>query len=404
METWAMSKPTILCIASYFKGEAFIEEAKRQGCRVLLLTEERLAHSPWPHDSIDEFHLTPDLSNERWIINTVSYLCRERSIDRIVPLDEYDVPMAAALREHLQIPGTGESVTRRFRDKLAMRVGAREAGLPVPEFVGVLNYDRLHDFMARVPPPWLLKPRTEAGAMGIKRIDNADALWHWLDQLGDEQSFFLLEQYLPGDVFHVDSLVWDGAVVFASVQQYGQPPLNVAHEGGVFITRTLPDESDDAQALRQLNDRVLRALGMTRGATHAEYIKSHAGGRFYFLEVAARVGGAHIADLIEHAAGINLWTEWARIVAADARGKMYRLPETKRVYAGLLVCLAKQEYPDLNAYDDPEVVWTLHKKNHAGLVVASPDFERMQALLDSYAQRFAVDFLAYAPPKDKPTE
>lgn len=399
-----MSEPTILCLASYFKGEAFIEQAKREGCRVLLLTEEKLADSAWPRHAIDEVFLTPDLSNERWVINTVAYLCRERVIDRIIPLDEYDVPMAAALREHLQIGGMGESATRRFRDKLTMRNGAREAGLPVPEFTGVFNYDRLREFMGRVPAPWLLKPRTEAGAMGIKRINHPEELWRWLDQLGDEQTFFLLEQYVPGDVYHVDSLVWDSKIVFASAQKYGQPPLNVAHEGGVFVTRTLPEKSPEAKALRKLNEQVIKALGLWRGAAHAEYIKAHADGQFYFLEVAARVGGAHIADLIEQAVGVNLWAEWARITAADIRGVEYEVPEKKQNAGGLLVCLAKQEHPDLSAYNDPEVVWRLDKKNHAGLVVASPDPERVRALVDSYVQRFAVDFLAYAPPKDKPTE
>jgi biotin carboxylase len=320
-----MSQPTILCIASYFKGEALLEAVKREGCRVLLLAEERLKDSAWPHHAIDEFHLTPNMSNEQWVINTVAYLCRDRTIDRIIPLDEYDVPVAAALREHLQIPGMGESATRRFRDKLAMRVNARAAGLPVPDFVGAIHYDRLHDFMGRVPAPWLLKPRTEAGAMGIKRINQPDDLWHWLEQLGDEGSHFLLEQYLPGDVYHVDSLVWDGKVVFSSVQKYGQPPLNVAHDGGVFVTRTLPEKSADVKALRKLNGQVLNALGMQRGATHAEFIKAHADGQFYFLEVAARVGGAHIADLIEQATGANLWAEWGRLVAADARGEAYQL-------------------------------------------------------------------------------
>lgn len=397
-----MSQTTILCIASYFKGEPLMEEIKRQGCRVILLTEEKLKDSPWPHHAIDEMHLTPDLTNERWVLNTVAWLNRDRRIDRIIPLDEYDVPLAAMLRGHLQIGGMGQSATRLFRDKLAMRMAAHKAGLPVPEFVGVLNYDALREFMERVPPLWLLKPRTEAGAMGIRRIHQSEELWRWLDQLGDEQSFFLLEQYLPGDVYHVDSLVWDGKVVFSSAQKYGQPPLNVAHEGGVFITRTLPEKSDDAKALRKLNEQVLKALGMSRGAAHAEFIKS--GDQFYFLEVAARVGGAHISDLIEQSSGINLWAEWGSITVADARGETYKLPKTKKDYGGLLVCLAKQEYPDLSGYNDPEVVWRLHKKNHAGLIVVSPDADRVQELVDSYVGRFAADFLAYAPPKDKPTE
>jgi hypothetical protein len=64
-------------------------------------------------------------------------------------------------------------------------------------------------------------------------------------------------------------------------------------------------------------------------------------------------------------------------------------------------CLSRQEYPDLSAYADPEVAWRLKKKHHAGLILASPDSERLQFLLDDYSRRFAEDFLAVMPPKDK---
>src|SRR4030095_3307898 len=107
-------------------------------------------------------------------------------IDRIIALDEYDVENVATLREHLRLPGLGQSATRFFRDKLAMRIKASENSILVPNFSPVFNYDRLRDFMERVPPPWVLKPRTEAGAMGIKKINHSEELWRWFDQLGDQ--------------------------------------------------------------------------------------------------------------------------------------------------------------------------------------------------------------------------
>jgi biotin carboxylase len=395
---------TILCISSYFKGNDFLRGAKGAGATVILLTEERLADSPWAHDSIDEFLTTPDLENREWVINTVSYLARARQFDAIIPLDEYDVAMAAVLREHLAIPGAGVSESRRFRDKLAMRIAAAEVGIPVPDFVPVVNYDRLRAYMDRVPAPWLLKPRTEAGAMGIKRINTPDELWGWLDMLGDRQSYFLLEQYVPGDVYHVDSLVWDGEVIFASAQKYGVPPMNVAHEGGVFVSRTLPPSTAEGAALTDFNETVLKKLGMRRGVTHAEFIRAHVGGQWYFLEVAIRVGGAHIADLIEQTAGLNPWAEWGRMVVADARGEPYQLPPVRRMHGALLVCLARQEYPDMGVYNDPEVVWRLDKKQHAGLILQSDDGERIDTLVEQYIGRFSHDFLAWAPAPDRPTE
>ena len=51
----------------------------------------------------------------------------------------------------------------------------------------------------------------------------------------------------------------------------------------------------------------------------------------------------------------------------------------------------------LSAYSDPEVVWRVPRANHAGLLIASPDAERVAALLAQYTERFARDFLAHAP-------
>ena len=399
------SRPiNMLHLASYFKGAAFMQECKRQGCHVMLLTKEKLADAEWPRESIDETFYMPDLSKRPDIIYAVSYLARTRNIDRIVPLDDYDVETAAALREHLRVPGMGDTTARYFRDKLAMRVQARDEGILVPEFVHVLNYDQLRELMNRVPPPWVMKPRSEAGAMGIKKISNQEELWRWLDQLSDQQSFYVLEKYIAGNVYHVDSIISEREVVFAIAHQYARPPMNVAHEGGIFMTRTVPSDSEDAKQLDELNRKVMRALNMVRGVTHAEYIKGRDDGQFYFLETAARVGGANIAEMVEYATGINLWAEWARIELAHVRKEKYQVPEPRKGYAGILICLARQDYPDLSSYNDPEVVWRMRKKNHAGLIVASSDPDRIQTLLNDYRERFANDFLAVLPPLDKPND
>ncbi|RMG66456.1 MAG: ATPase [Calditrichaeota bacterium] len=389
---------TLLCLTSFFKGTAFLEEAHRLGCRVLLLTREKLKEREWPWESIDEVYYMPDLFNVQDVINAVSYLARSQKIDRIVALDDYDVMTAASLREHLRIPGIGETTIRYFRDKLAMRHQAREYGIPVPDFVGVINYDEIRSFMKQVPPPWVLKPRTEAGAIGIKKVSSEEEFWRLVERLGDRQSYYLLEKFLPGDVYHVDSIIWERTVQFALPSGYARPPMNVAHEGGIFITRTLKPKSPEFKALIQLNEKVLEALGMVRGVTHLEYIRSREDGRFYFLEAAARVGGANIVELVEAASGLNLWREWARIEVANARGEAYQLPQAVQRHAGLILCLARQEWPDTSAYTDPEIVWRMKKRYHAGLIVASDNYDRVSELLADYEQRFARDFLAVQPP------
>jgi len=396
---------TILCLASYEKGHAFLREAKRQGCVVMLLTSESLKDkADWPRDSIDEIFYMPD-QNHEWnrsdTIKAVSYLARTRAVDRIVALDDFDVELAAALREHLRVPGMGETTVRHFRDKLSMRMKAREAGIHVPDFVHVLNYDALRRFMENTPAPWVLKPRSMAGAIGIKKIHRAEELWPAIESLGDMQSHYLLEQFVPGDIFHVDCIVAEKQVVFAIASGYGRPPMEVSHGGGIFTTRILEREGDDAMGLVAENRRVMFALGMVRGVSHTEFIKAKSDGRIYFLETSARVGGAHIAELVEEATGLNLWAEWAKVEVVGAAGG-YQPPAVNRDYAALLISLARQEHPDTSAYNDPEVAWRLVQDHHAGLIVKSPSAARVDELLKAYEPRFTEDFYAYQPPRDKP--
>ncbi len=398
-----MEPLTLLCLASYHKGFEFLREAKRQGCRVLLVTSESLRDAEWPRESLDEVFYVPD-DKKRWKIEDLilgtAHLCRRTAIDRIVPLDDFDLEKASALREHLRIPGMGETTTRHFRDKLAMRVKAEGDGLPVPAFVHVLNDQRLHDFCRRVPPPWVLKPRHQAGAIGIRKIHSEDELWTVTDGLGDERSFFLLEEFVPGDVCHVDSIVDDRQVLAAVASQYGTPPFDVSHSGGVFTTRVLNHETPAVSELLALNARLLSSLGLVRGVSHSEYIRGR-DGRLVFLETSARVGGAHIADLVEAATGVNMWAEWAKVEIAGANGT-YRVPAMRSDYAGLLVCLARQQFPDLSAYTDPEVVWRMHKEHHAGLIVKSSNQARVDELLASYTDRFLRDFVAALPAAQTP--
>jgi len=393
---------TILCVSSYEKGQEFLRTCKAIGCRVYLLTVEKLRDADWPREVIDEVFFMPEELPLPGLLNAVSYAARTRKIDRIAALDEFDMENVSAIREHLRIPGMGLTTVRYFRDKLAMRARAKEAGVNVPEFVHVLNHDELREFMARVPAPWLLKPRSQASGIGMKKIHQPHELWPWLDELGDGQSHFLLEQFVPGNVFHLDSVVSEKQVLFADAHAYGAPPLDVSHAGGVFTTRTVERDSEDAKALRVINQRLIDALGLMRGVTHAEFLKAHSDGRLYFIEIAARVGGAYISDVVDAASGVNLWREWARLEVGA--GKVpYALPPTRRDYAGVIVSLARQEEPDTRPYTDPEIVYRVKKYHHAGFVVKSPDPARVKELLDSYSRRFVTDFLASQPVPDRPT-
>jgi hypothetical protein len=175
------------------------------------------------------------------------------------------------------------------------------------------------------------------------------------------------------------------------------------HQGGVFSTHGLDRESSETLGLTGMHTHVIESLGLISGVTHTEFIKAHSDGSFYFLETAARVGGAHIAEVVEHASGLNPWVEWARIEVSALLHMEYALPKPKQRYAGSVICLARQEQPDTSAYNAPEVVYRLNRHHHAGLIICSDSPQRVETLVNNYSERFLQDFCAVVPAPDKPT-
>ena len=396
----AEERPGLLCISTYEKGQAFLREAAKS-CRVELLTVDKLKSADWPWESLSAFHTMPEDLPPHEALHHVTRLVKHKKFARVVALDEFDLETAALVREHLRWPGMGETATRYFRDKLAMREGAKRAGVSVPEFSSVANHDELWEWMQRVPGPWLLKPRWSASAIGIQRVNKPEEVWPMLEKLGDRATEHLMESFVPGEIYHVEGISWEGELVWALAHKYGAPPMQTMHQGGVFTTRTLDRAGDEARGLLEIHAATLKALGMTSGVTHSEFIRAHEDGKFYFLETAARVGGAFIAEVVDFASGVNPWVEWARLVVAEILGVAYRLPELREEYAGSVICLARQESPDSSGYDAAEVVYRLKKHHHAGLIVKSGDPERVRLLLDEYGRRFLTDFYARLDAPDK---
>ncbi|MCA0230077.1 MAG: ATP-grasp domain-containing protein [Bacteroidetes bacterium] len=398
---------TFLCITCYFKGGDFLRACKEAGNTVYLLTARRTEGKEWPYESIDEFFYLEDdsntLSNFDNIIKGMAYIMRTRKIDRVVALDDFDVEKAAILREHFRIPGMGQTTARFFRDKLAMRVQARDAGIKVPAFTGLFNDVEITEYLRATQAPWVIKPRAEASAAGIKKVHSFDEAWNTIHSLGEERHMFLIEQFKPGDVYHVDALTLDKKVIFERSSQYLNTPFEVAHGGGIFRSVTVEFGTKDAKALKKVNEQVLKAFQMNYSASHTEVIKCYEDGEFYFLETASRVGGAHLAEMVDYSSGINLWKEWAFIEHAKAINADYELPEVQNLYSGIIISLARQQWPDMSPFNDPEIVWQMKEEYHVGLIVQSTNRNRVMELMDKYAEMIRHDYHASAPAQDKPT-
>ncbi len=397
-----MSKQPLnfLCISTYFKGEDFLKSCKAEGNNVYLLTKKKYEHEPWPWESIDDVFYIEEWNQED-VSKGIAYKFRTIKFDRFVAIDDFDVEKVALMREHFRMPGMGRTTAHYFRDKLAMRIKAKDEGVNVPEFTDLFNNDTINDYADRVSAPWLIKPRMEASATGIKKIHSKDELWQVVNELGDERDNYLVEKFAPGDVYHVDGLNVDGKVAFSRVSKYLDTPFEVAHGGGIFRSASSKIGSKIEKDLQKMNAEVMKAFGMQFGASHTEFIQSKATGELFFLETSSRVGGANLAEMVEHASGVNLWAEWAKIETANLRKKTYKLPKINNQYAGIVVSLSRFEYPDTSSFTDKEIAWRMDKQWHIGLIVVSDSSERVLELLDQYTHRIGAEFHASLPAPDK---
>jgi hypothetical protein len=367
---------------------------------VYLITSEKLREKPWAFDYIDEIFFMPGQDID-WNLDDllvgVAGLMRERKIDGIVALDDFDVEKAAYLRENLRMPGMGQTTGRYFRDKLAMRMRAKDAGISIPAFSPLFNDDEINEYADTVSPPWVLKPRSEASASGIMKVHSKEELWRKIHELGNENRIkYLVEQFKPGAVFHCDGLNWQGKTLFSITSQYLATPMEISQGGGIFRSANIPYNSADDKAIKKMNEQVMKAFGMQHGANHTEFIKCNDDGKIYFLETASRVGGAHLAEMVEAASGVNLWGEWAKIEDALVKEKEYKLPTIKKEFAGIVLTLSKFEHPDLSGFNDSEVCFRVPLEYHAGLIVKSDNHARVLELLDDYAERLIRDFATVA--------
>ena len=386
---------TFICVSNFFKGADFLIQLKKLGNKVYLITSEKLRDKPWPTEYIDEIFYMEGQDTE-WnlehLLLGVGNLMKSNTIDAIVALDDFDVEKATYLRENLRIAGMGQTTGRYFRDKLAMRMRAKSCGISNPYFCSLFNDHDINTFADTISPPWVLKPRSEASATGIIKVFDKESLWIHINEMGNNRFKYLVEQFRPGDVYHCDSLVLNGKILFSITSKYLATPMEISQGGGIFRTANIPYDSEDDKAIKAVNEQVIKGFGLKHGAAHSEYIKCRDDGKIYFLETSSRVGGAHIAEMVAEASNINLWKEWAAIEDSLVKETKYTLPKVKKEYAGLVLTLSKFQHPDLSSFSDPEVCFRVPLDYHAGLIVKSDSSERVLELLDDYANRLTTDF------------
>ncbi|MDK1290630.1 ATP-grasp domain-containing protein [Pseudoalteromonas umbrosa] len=237
-------------------------------------------------------------------------------VDRVIAFSENLLTPAAMLREKFAIFGPKQQETERFRNKVVMKELVARAGLRVPKFIGLAQdvsgiASPLARFIAEVGFPLILKPVDGASSIGVKRIDSQQQLDLALE--GCTQGQWQLEEFIEGEVYHVDGLVdAQGQILFSVSSRYINTCLEFSFVSPLGSTMVDPN-SELHQHLEQFSQASLDALTLINSAFHLEVFVT-ADNEIIFLEVGARVAGADVPYVIAHNTGINLFSHWVDLI------------------------------------------------------------------------------------------
>ena len=250
--------------------------------------------------------------------------------DLVLALSEFDLLVAARVREELGVPGADSAAVLRFRDKTVMKAAVADAGIRIPAYRTVDTAEEAARFASGHQGPVMLKPRTGAASSGcILLAPGADAVG---ELAGHDLTGYEAEEFVDGPIWHVDGLLRNGAPVFALASRY----LNTCFDFGRGTPLgSVVQHGPEADRMLEFALRSLQALGLETGAFHLEAIQ-HADGPV-FLEVGARVGGGEIPFVCRDVYGVDLIGDWIRLelgeqpltvpAAAVEHGGFLMLPE-----------------------------------------------------------------------------
>jgi hypothetical protein len=243
-----------------------------------------------------------DTRDDRRLDRVARWLVREHGVEHVVALHEKDVLRAAALRDEFGLGGMGVEETLRFRDKLLMKDVLSRAG-----YSGVPRYVRL---TAGEPLPRLgwqgasvVKGRLGMGAMQVRIVESRDAAEHAVRELTVPDDGLEIEEYVDGTMYHCDSVVHEGKVLFSSASMCLTPCSNyrdVAYNGSFVLT----DDPVRDRVVREA-ETVIGLLGLTSAVTHIEFIR-RPDGELVFCEAAARPAGGNIDETILRTYGVDI--------------------------------------------------------------------------------------------------
>ena len=240
-------------------------------------------------------------------VDAVEDVARRHDVDGALTVSaDRAVPVVAAVTERLGLPTIGADVAHRMTHKIAMRRTLAEEGVPQPPFAAVRSLAEGRAALETVGLPAVLKPVDSGGQRGLFRIETAgDFESHLHSALAESPGHeAILEGFVEGTEMNGIVVVRNGDARMVTLSDRLRPD-GVGFGVGWIHLYPASIHSDQLGLAERVAERSVAALGLRDGIAFPQLIASPDGG-VSVVEVAARIPGGQMADLVRHAVGVDL--------------------------------------------------------------------------------------------------
>ena len=279
-----------------------------------------------------------DLSRPAVAHHDICAYAKHGSVDGVLTVDEFLVSTVAGVVNELGLPGVTASPIEAGHNKAVMNKLFVQSRVPAPRTYTARSPADAAWFAAENswPYPLVVKPVDSAGSTAVAVARNAAELQRAATDVQALKKKFpyeveldpriLIQEFVQGQEFSVESVIHRGNVTHVAIVRKrtstGRHRVELGHSTPPCIA------SEEQSVLMASTSAAIDAIGMTDGMTHTEIMLT-ADGTAVVLEIACRMGGMPLPDLVNAATGVDLW----RAALDVATGVLPSVQPTRRYHA-----------------------------------------------------------------------
>lgn len=333
----------IAIIGSSVGQKVLYEKAKEMGLKVIGFSQDKGVIEDNLYDEFHEISVTD--------IKSIVEICRQNKVDGVVTnASEFLMPLTAQISEKLHLVGTPYNVISRMQNKEWVRARTNLInGLSSPRYYIYPNSDLLSF-------PCVVKPVKGASKRGVSFCNDEKDFLEALEYAGGEDSVILIEEFIPGREFSVESLSFKGnhQIIQITDKDSSGPPHFV--EMGHHQPSTLHEGVKErvTSCVRE----ILVNVGFENGATHIEMKYDDITDKLYLIEINCRGGGDHISDTL---VGLSTDCDYIKEMINIALGR-YKPRTYKNTGFSGICYLSRQNKKILKYFAEPYPEWIVYSE------------------------------------------